>query len=386
MKNSALILSGGGARAAYQVGVLSAVGKIFFRGHPLPFDILCGTSAGALNAAMLATYSEDFRLATGQLSYVWKHLTHDQIYRASRWPLASSLTKSVISTFKKQSDGDSLSLMENTPLKHLLERYLQLDEVQNSIDQGRLKALVISAMNYSNGKSECFFQGTSSCEEWNSEKHSGIRQNINHDHLLASSAIPILFPAQKINTHYYGDGAIRQRSALSPALKLGATELFIIGVSRKRKKDRVTNTEETPSRPPSIAQIAGQLMNSAFIDNLEEDIKSLSTINRLLANSNQTNENETLKKTNTLIVSPSEEINDIALEHIETLPKTVYNALRHLGANSDSGMATAASYLLFSQPYLRALIQLGYKDAMWEKDRIEDFFYQKSLQKIEHKK
>ncbi|TDO96842.1 patatin-like phospholipase family protein [Marinomonas balearica] len=378
MSNSALILSGGGARAAYQVGVLSAVGKMFSKGQTLPFDILCGTSAGALNATMLATYSEDFRLATGQLSYVWKHLTHDQVYQVSRWPLTSSLTKSIISVFKKQTEGKSLSLMENTPLKHLLERYLQLNEVENSINQGRLKALVISAMNYSNGKSECFFQGDASCKEWRSEKHSGIKETLTHNHLLASSAIPILFPAQKIHNQYYGDGAIRQRSALSPALKLGATKLFIIGVSRNRKSDHIPQKNDVMVAPPSIAQITGQLMNSAFIDNLEDDIKSLSTINRLLSKSDQTGQYEKLKKTESLVISPSEELNDIAFEHIDTLPKPVYNALRHLGANSDAGMATAASYLLFSQPYLRALIQLGYKDAMWEKDRIEAFFLPKS--------
>lgn len=199
------------------------------------------------------------------------------------------------------------------------------------------------------------------------------------DHLLASSAIPTIFPAHKIQNHYYGDGAIRQKSAIYPALKLGADKLFIIGVSgnRSAKKWATTSEDEIESSAPSMAQILGQLLNSAFIDNLEDDINQLEIMNSLIRDLPEDKQAQHPNlPTETLIISPSEELNTIAHHYIKTLPKNVRILLKAAGGSTSDKISSAASYLLFTPQYCRALMDLGYQDAMWEKDRIIAFFDQ----------
>ncbi|ETI57967.1 patatin [Marinomonas profundimaris] len=374
--NNALILSGGGARAAYQVGVLSAMGKMLPRHSQLPFSILCGTSAGALNATMLASYAGNFSRAVSSLAFVWRHLTPDQIYTVGRWPIATSLTKTLLSLFHIHNHDRSIALMDNTPLSQLLTNYLDFSKINTAIDNNQLKALAITAMSYSTGESTTFFQGVDNLQPWKGNRRKGIRANLGVDHLLASSAIPTIFPAHKIQNHYYGDGAIRQKSAIYPALKLGADKLFIIGVSGNRSpKQWAAPDTEIETSAPSMAQILGQLLNSAFIDNLEDDISQLEIMNNLIKDLPQ--EKRALHQnlpTETLIISPSEELNEIAHHHLSTLPKNIRVLLKAAGGSTSEKISSAASYLLFTPEYCRALMDLGYKDAMWEKDRILAFF------------
>lgn len=374
--NNALILSGGGARAAYQVGVLSAMGKMLPKNTPLPFPILCGTSAGALNATMLASYADSFSRAASTLAFVWRHLTPDQIYTAGRWPVASSLTKTLLSLFHMHNRDSSIALMNNDPLRELLNNHLDFSRINNAIEKGRLQALAITAMSYSTGESTTFFQGKSNIKEWQGNRRKGVAADLGVDHLLASSAIPMIFPAYKIQEHYYGDGAIRQKSAIYPALKLGANKLFIIGVSGNRTPRRWPVQDEiTESSAPSMAQILGQLLNSAFIDNLEDDIHQLEIMNNLIRDlpKEKQAKHQNLP-TETLIISPSEELNEIAHHYIGTLPKNIRVLLKAAGGSTSEKISSAASYLLFTPEYCRALIELGHKDAMWEKDRIMAFF------------
>ena len=373
-KDTALILSGGGARAAYQVGVLSAIGKLLPKSCELPFPILCGTSAGALNASMLASHAGNFTRAVSTLAFVWRHLTPDQIYTMSRWPMASSLTKTLLGLFHRHNHNDPIALMDNTPLKQLLENYLNFADIQTAVDQQRLKSLAITAMSYSTGESTTFFQALSDIEPWQGNRRKGVRAQLNVDHLLASSAIPTIFPANKIDQSYYGDGAIRQKSAIYPALKLGAKKIMIIGVSGNRRvKEWPSKTAEAPASAPSMTQILGQLLNSAFIDNLEDDINQLELFNDILRDLPDDKKAQHQLPTETLIISPSEEINEIADQHITTLPKNVRTLLKAAGGSSSQRTSSAASYLLFTPEYCRALIELGQKDAMWEKDKILDF-------------
>lgn len=374
--NNALILSGGGARAAYQVGVLSAMGKMLPKHTPLPFPILCGTSAGALNATMLASYADNFSKAVSSLAFVWRHLTPDQIYTVGRWPVASSLTKTLLSLFHLHNQDHSIALMDNTPLKELLTNHLDFSRISDAIDKEQLKALAITAMSYSTGESTTFFQGTSDLQEWQGNRRKGVTEKLGVDHLLASSAIPTIFPAHKIHDHYYGDGAIRQKSAIYPALKLGADKLFIIGVSGNRSAQKwATQKKDIDSSAPSMAQILGQLLNSAFIDNLEDDIYQLEIMNNLIRDLPEDKRaNHPNLPTETLIISPSEELNEIAHHYIGTLPKKIRVLLKAAGGSTTEKISSAASYLLFTPQYCRALMELGYKDAMWEKDRIITFF------------
>lgn len=370
--HSALILSGGGARAAYQVGVLSALGKMVTKGSKLPFPILCGTSAGALNATMLATNADNFTKAVSKLAFVWRHLTPDQVYNVGRWPITASVTKTLISLF--QDNNDAIALMDNSPLKNLLENSLEFPNIHTALNEGNLTALAITAMNYSTGESTTFFQAQEGIKPWQGTRRKGTIDTLTVDHLLASSAIPTIFPAHKVQDHYYGDGAIRQKSAIYPALQLGAKKLFIIGVSGNRSpKKWLTPERNKPSGAPGMAQILGQLLNSAFIDNLEDDIRQLEVMNRLINDIPEEKRQHHSLPTETLIISPSEELNDIAEHYIYTLPKNIRSLLKANGDSISETASSAASYLLFTPEYCRALIELGYKDAMWEKDRIHDF-------------
>lgn len=374
--NTALILSGGGARAAYQVGVLSAIGKMLPKNTPLPFPILCGTSAGALNAGMLAVYADDFTKAVSNLSYVWRHLTPERVYKTNSRAILSSIGKVVLSLMHNGYNKSSqLSLLNNEPLHQLLRQHLDLEKIQSSINKQYLDALSITAMSYTTGLTTSFFEGKTSIENWERARQRGVRTKLTHDHLLASSAIPIIFPARQLGDDFYGDGAMRQQSPISPALHLGANKVMIIGVSDRRA---ITpwHKEKTVAHPPSIAQITGQLLNSAFIDHFETDIEQLKRTNSLSDHSNITTEGQKISKIETLIISPSTALDEISSQHFSQLPWNIRSLLGATGATPKAGGTTAASYLLFTPDYCRSLIELGKKDANWEKDRILAFLNQ----------
>ncbi|WP_191600222.1 patatin-like phospholipase family protein [Marinomonas algicola] len=369
----ALILSGGGARAAYQVGVLSTIGKLLPKGAKLPFPILCGTSAGALNACMLATNSHDFTKAVSRLNYIWRHLTPDNVYETKSVELLSSASKVFASIVKNKNNHEhAVSLLNNAPLDRLLQRFLPLHQIGEAINEKELIALAITSMNYTTGETTTFFEGDKNLKEWSGFRHNGKASKIDFAHLLASSAIPTLFPAQKIDSYYYGDGAMRQRSPINPAIQLGANKIMIIGVSGNRNPKLWSDTEEVP-HSPTIGQITGQLLNSAFIDNLEGDIQQLEHINKILSYVAEDVKIPNIKHIDSLVISPSEAIDDIAAKHIDTLPKSIRFLLNVTGNSNDSSGNSAASYLLFTPEYCQELIELGRKDAMWEKDKILDF-------------
>ncbi|MFD1383762.1 patatin-like phospholipase family protein [Rhodanobacter aciditrophus] len=372
---SALLLSGGGARGAYQVGVLSALSTMMPKGSPIPFQVLCGTSAGALNAAFLATQASNFNKGVKQLSFIWRHLTPDQIYEVSRWPLASSITKTLAAAFLRQGHGTSLSLMTNAPLALLLRRYLDLDKVSIALNQRLIETLAITAINYSAGSSTTFFQtSNSTLAGWAQGRKVGVREPITIEHLLASSAIPGIFPPERINDQYFGDGAVRLGSAIRPAINLGAERLMLIGVSDNRQaKDWSQAPTAQNTQEPSIVQVLGQLLNSAFIDTIDQDIAHIEELNQLLSLIPEEQRPADLAHRKTLVISPSMGLNVIAREHLHTLPKSIARLLRTATGNRTENASSAASYLLFTPEYCQALMELGYKDAMWQKDRILAF-------------
>lgn len=369
---NALILSGGGARAAYQVGVLSAIGKMVVKGSPLPFPILCGTSAGALNATMLATHADNFTKAVSKLAFVWRHLTPEQIYTMGRWPIATSITKTLLSLFHSQNHDTPVALMNNGPLNDLLINFIDFSKINQSIKKQHLQALAVTAMSYSTGESTTFMQGAKNIQSWQGNRRRGIVDTITADHLLASSAIPGIFPAQKVHDHYYGDGAIRQKSAIYPAIQMGAKKLFIIGVSGNRRS-RNLSADKAEYHAPSVAQILGQLLNSAFIDNLEDDIHQLEIMNQLIQDIPKEKRGQYELPSETLIISPSEEVNAIAEHYIYTLPKNIRVLIKATGGSISQTASSAASYLMFTPQYCKALMELGYKDALLEKDSILAF-------------
>ena len=365
-----LILTGGGARAAYQVGFLRAVSHMLPRGAPNPFQIICGTSAGAVNAAVMAAGATEFQRTVRRLMLVWKYFHVDHVYRSD--------VPSVIGTGSKWlgamllgglGKNNPTSLLDNAPLAQLLRRHLDLPGIRRSIESGALYALSVTASGYTSGQSVSFFQGVPGLAGWQRARRIGVPEMIDIDHLMASSALPFLFPAVPLRREFFGDGSMRQIAPISPALHLGADRVIVIGVGRQA--GNATERIKTIAYP-SLAQIAGHALNSIFLDSLEVDIERLQRINRtirLISPEDRSRHDVQLREVDVLVISPSEEIDRIAARHTRELPRSIRFLLRGLGATRTGG-ATLTSYLLFEPAYCRALIALGYKDTMARREEV----------------
>jgi NTE family protein len=368
-----LILTGGGARAAYQVGFLRAVSHLLPRGAPNPFPILCGTSAGAINAAALASGATDFHRSVRQLLLIWKYFHAEQVYRSDVMGVMTTglrwMTAMMLGGLGRNNPS---SLLDNSPLSQLLRSRLDLAGIRRSIDKGALYALSVTVSGYTSGQSVSFFQSVPGLAGWQRARRVGIPEIIDYEHLLASSALPFIFPAMPLRREFFGDGSMRQIAPISPALHLGAERVVVIGVGRQ--------TSQQPERVrsagyPSLAQIAGHALNSIFLDSLEVDIERLQRINktiRLIPEQERKKNQMELREVDVLVISPSEDIDRIAARFAHELPRSIKFLLRGIGATR-SGGATLTSYLLFEQAYCRALIALGYKDTMARREEILDF-------------
>lgn len=374
VRKTGLILSGGGARAAYQVGVLKAIHRILPKGTYNPFDIISGTSAGAINGVALASYAENYRIGIRHLERIWMNFSCDHIYRTDFSGVSGSvarLTRTLL--VGRGYRNDPVSLLNNTPLRGLLSDVIKFADIQPAIDNGALHAIAVNCSGLETGESVSFYQGHYSINNWQRERRVGVRSRITLDHLMASSAIPMIFPAVKIHREYFADGAVRQLAPLSPAVHLGAEKILVIGVSgtAHRRKQRTETTEY-----PSPAKMMGHMLNAAFLDSMETDVERLRRINRTLEKipaSVRRKEPMELKPIELLEISPSCSIDDLAGEHADELPRALKLALRGSGNSSHSGSGIL-SYLLFSQGFCRTLIDLGFNDAMQRAEEIRAFF------------
>ena len=369
-----LIMTGGGARAAYQVGVLRALSELLPRSARSPFPVICGTSAGAINAAVLAVDADNFKRGVRRLMTVWKNFRAHHVYRAdpvgvirnsSRWIFAG-LTGGVYTR-------RPVSLLDNSPLVALLRRHLDFAAIQRRIEAGALRAFSVTCSGYTSGQSVTFFQGQPDLAPWERARRIGVSMPITIEHLVASSALPFIFPPVHINREYFGDGSMRQIAPISPALHLGADRLLVIGVGRQLQQ-RPPERIRTASHP-SLAQIAGHALNSIFLDSLEVDLERLQRINRtieVIPREILERSRYTLHHVDFRVLTPSEELEKIASQHARELPRTIRALLYTVGGLRRSG-STLLSYLLFEQSYCRALIQLGYRDTMARKDDLLAF-------------
>jgi NTE family protein len=366
-----LVLTGGGARAAYQVGVVKAVRDILGNPKRNPFPIVCGTSAGAINAATLAVFADDFPRAVGNLLEVWEHMRCEHIYRTDSWHIMRSGAR-WLSAMMLLSRHNPVSLLDNAPLRDMLEKNLDFQKIQANIDSGALYAVCVTASGYSSGQSVSFFQGGSGLEGWERNQRIGAAVPLNLDLLLASAALPFIFPAVKFNREYFGDGSMRQIAPVSPALHLGADRVLIVGTGRQVGAEARVRSNVYPS----IAQIAGHALNSIFLDSLSVDIERLERINRtvqLIPPEKLGDSGVTLRPVKVLFITPSQPIERIAARFIHELPRTVRFILRPTGALNRSG-SNLASYLLFEESFCRALIDLGYQDTVGRAAEVKELF------------
>ncbi|MBF8178993.1 MAG: patatin-like phospholipase family protein [Burkholderiaceae bacterium] len=383
-KKIGLVLTGGGARAAYQVGVLESVSAILCEAgwapEKNPYDIICGTSAGAINATALACHADDFCPGLQRIVHVWENFTAEQVYRADSLGVLRSGAKwlSLLSfgwllrTWKANPPN---SLLDNTPLVSLLNRMLNLPRLDAALVDGKLHALAVTASSYTAGKHMTFYQSEADIEPWVRTQRIAVRSQIGVEHLLASAAIPLIFPATPIfcegRREYFGDGSMRQVAPISPAIHLGADKVLVIGAGRLMEPaiDQSRNAQY-----PSLAQIAGHALSSIFLDSIASDIERLNRINQTLSVLTDEQRTKTpLRPIEMLTIAPSERLDTIASRHISSLPRPVRMLLSGIGAAEVRG-AALASYLLFEKSYTCELINLGRKDALAHKTEILSFF------------
>jgi NTE family protein len=380
-----LILTGGGARAAYQIGVLDALASILRdAGWPAdrnPFNVVCGTSAGAINATALACRIDHFGSSVQALLDVWSNFTVDQVYRAdslgvirtgARWLSLFSFGW----LLRQWHAHPPQSLLDNTPLVTLLHRLLDLPRLDKVLSSGVLDALAVTASSYTGGQHVTFYQSASEFASWQRIQRSAIRDQISVEHLLASSAIPFIFPAIPIyyegHAEYFGDGSMRQTAPLSPAIHLGANKVLVVGAGRMGEEARPAHP--TIARYPTLAQVAGHALSSIFLDGLAVDIERIRRINQTLSFLTPEQRARTpLKPIETLVIAPSQRIDDIASKHVHSLPRPIRAMLGGIGATEARG-GVLASYLLFEKGFTNELIELGRKDTYERRAAVLLFF------------
>jgi len=369
-----LVLPGGGARCAYQVGVLKAIGEMLPKGAPCPFPVISGTSAGAINAVVLATRARRFARGVSELEKVWGNFRTHHVFRSDsqtilktggRW-LASISTGGLLGAPPR-------SLLDNEPLRQLLSRYLKINHVQDSIDRGFIDALAVTAAGYGSARSVSFYQGKADLKPWSRVRRLGEPTTLRLDHLMASIAAPLIFPGVQIGQEYFGDGAMRQATPLSPAVHLGAKRILVIGV-RNEEPDPAPGPDD-PVPYPSLGRVAGYMLDALLMDGLSSDLERLARLNYIVNEQPDrvlTGNYESLRSIDAMIMFPSQDIREIALRHAHEMPGSVRLLMRALGALNYGGRQLV-SYLLFEAGYTRELLRLGYADAMARRAQLQDF-------------
>jgi NTE family protein len=366
-----LILPGGGARNAYQAGVLKAIADMLPEDAENPFPVICGTSSGALNAVLLASSATRFQEGVDRLWGIWANFHIGKVFKTDGWTAFISAwrwaTTFLLAGLRKKQPR---SVLDNSPLRELLERHIRFVRIQHAIDSGALRAVSVTTSGYTSGNSVTFFQGVKELQPWKRTRRTGRPTELTLNHLMASSAIPVLFPAVKLRNEYFGDGSMRQTAPLSPALHMGANRLLIIGV-RNPKQD-MPPEDDRDIRYPSFGQISGYIFDSLFMDSLDADIERMRRINHTISETREKRveyKDTALRQIDYLVITPSADVREIVARYVDNFPRSVRILLKGIGALTREGRPLM-SYLMFDAPFCKDLMELGYQDGLAAREQI----------------
>ncbi|PJD92406.1 MAG: patatin [Legionella sp.] len=368
MAKIALYLAGGGARGAYQAGVLKAISQIL-KTKTLPFTMISGVSVGSINAAILSEYAHDFAQGVEKLETLWQTIHCDDIFHAKNYDLSKSILRNLSYFFMK--GPRPTHLLETTPLHDFLTRNIDFEKIKNNIhQQHHLDTLEIITHCYETQQTISFYQHQGSFEDWHYPRHISQPTDLNLGHILASSALPLFFPPIKINDMHYGDGSMGLISPLRGALRFQVDKVLILGT---RQIHAIEDAEKLKAKDIGFAHVLGSMLNGLFLDNLDRDVELVNRMNdisHLL--SAWKKRNALWRPIETLHLRPSTDIAKIAQADYHAMPKLLRLLLNILGAQSHSG--DLLSFLLFESTFTQDLITLGYNDTIKSADKVVHFF------------
>lgn len=368
-KKTALVLSGGGARGAYQVGVLKGLAEILYELNlQNPFQILSGVSAGAINCAKLASEIENFQVAVEKLVYLWSKLTIEDVFE-NKLVSFGSFSGTLFGKGKRMN-----ALLDTSPLLELISSNCEFSNIKKNIDKNLIESVIITANNYIEGKAVSFVQTSTSNLTWKDSRREARLASLTAEHILASSAIPFLFPPVKVGSQYFGDGCIRNNTPCSPPIRMGAQKLFVIGVRRSIKNEKDEPVVEISTEEPSLLRVMNTILNAILLDAVEQDVYRIQRINEMAESVvvNEKNNRSGLKIIPALSIAPSGNIGDLARSMAHHLPRLFRMSLSAFGSLDEA--SEIISYLLFHPQFCQKLIEMGHEDAMNSKEEIIKFF------------
>jgi NTE family protein len=366
-----LVMTGGGARAAYQVGAVRAIYEIINKDQNL-FDVITGNSAGAINSTYLAANAENWDVATKNLIDLWERLKTKDVFDLRGRTITDLGLKWISSTalggLTKKGNSSVNYLLDTSPLRALIKREINFDHIMKNIKEGHLYGVGLSTTNYNSGSNVIFYEGSNEISDWSRSDRFSCRKELTIDHLMASSAIPFFFPPIKVEDSHYGDGCIRQTTPLSPAIHLGANKIIAIGVRYPHNRQRMIDLAFSPSPDPTLGQIAGVMLNAIFMDSLEQDVERLGHINTLIA----VGAHPEFKSIPILMLKPSRDLGKMTESVNLELPGMLRYLLKGIGVSNHEGL-DLLSYLAFDKSYTKPLVELGYDDTYKMKEEILRF-------------
>ena len=364
--NIGLILQGGGARGAYQVGVIKALAEINEQTIS-PFPIICGTSAGAINACALVANADNFKRAARRLEILWRGLKTEKIFNPKLSAMLATIARIIISSlFRLRSQKHGW--FDNQPLRQMLDKQFNRDNIDKMKEKGWLDGFCVTASCYKRGVAISYFESNTRKTPWQRSRREGDPTTLTVDHIMASTALPWLFPAVHVENSFHGDGALRLTQPLSPAIKLGADKLIAI----ETRDAEIRKKEDKQREYPSSSHLLGYAFDILFNDNLDADIERLTRINTLLEMASPTNRKDTkYKKIDILVLQPSKDICEIASQHNHEIPRGLKVTLQFMSGGNNDGRVS--SYMMFEPQYIRELIELGYNDTIKRKSEIQMF-------------